>query len=85
MDPPETNASFEKELGLDYPILSDPTKATAKDYGVLSEGGLASRWTFIIGKDGKILDVMRNVKPSEHGKEIAQRLKELGVPRKAEH
>lgn len=51
---------------------------------MLSEGGLASRWTFIIGKDGKLLDVMRNVKPSEHGKEIAQRLRELGVPRRAQ-
>src|SRR5436189_6327025 len=31
------NKAFAKSLDLDYPILSDPTKETAKAYGVLSE------------------------------------------------
>jgi peroxiredoxin Q/BCP len=83
VDDVETNTSFAKELGLDYPILSDPTKATARAYGVLAPGKeYASRWTFIIGKDGMILDVLRNVNPSTHGADLAARLAELGVPKK---
>jgi peroxiredoxin len=38
-------------------VLSDPTKQTATAYGVLSERGVANRWTFYIGKDGKIVAI----------------------------
>jgi peroxiredoxin Q/BCP len=81
-DPPETNKKFAESLGLDYPILSDPTKSVAKAYGVLMEGGYAGRWTFIIGTDGKILDVIKNVSPKQHGKDLAAKLAELGVARR---
>ena len=79
-DPPEVNKKFAESLGLDYPILSDPTKAIAKAYGVLTEKGYAARWTFIIGKDGKILDVLKDVSPKQHGKDLAAKLAALGVP-----
>ncbi len=78
-DSPDVNEKFARSLELDYPILSDPTKAVAKAYGVLTEGGYADRWTFIIGTDGKLLDVMKNVSPKQHGKDLAARLGELGV------
>jgi peroxiredoxin Q/BCP len=78
-DTPELNKKFAESLSLDYPILSDPTKETAKEYGVLTDGGYADRWTFIIGADGKILDVMKNVSPKQHGKDLAAKLAELGV------
>lgn len=81
-DAPDTNKQFAESLGLDYPILSDPTKEVAKAYGVLTDKGYADRWTFIIGKDGKILDVMKDVSPRQHGKELAARLAALGVPRR---
>ena len=81
-DPPDLNKKFAESLGLDYPILSDPTKAVATAYGVLTKGGYADRWTFIIGKDGKILDVMKDVSPKQHGKDLAAKLAELGVPRR---
>src|SRR5678810_287143 len=39
----------------DFPLLADPTKETAKAYGVLmANGAVANRWTFYIDKDGKI-------------------------------
>ena len=82
VDPPDVNKGFAASLGLDYPILSDPTKSVAKAYGVLTKGGYADRWTFIIGKDGKILDVMKNVSPKQHGKDLAAKLAELGVPKR---
>jgi peroxiredoxin Q/BCP len=60
-----------------YPILSDPTKETARAYGVLSPGGFASRWTFYIGADGRILDIDKKVSASSHGRDVVARLKEL--------
>ncbi len=83
MDSIEQDTAFAKELELDYPILSDASKSVAKAYGVLAPGKeYASRWTFIIGKDGKVLDVLSNVHPSTHGKDLAERLASLGVARK---
>jgi peroxiredoxin Q/BCP len=65
---------------LDYPILSDPDKLTARAYGVVTDKRpVPFRWTFYIGKDGKILAIDRKVKAGSHGKDIASRLKELGV------
>ena len=82
-DSPDTNRRYAKTLGLDYPVLSDPEKEVAEAYGVVHEGrSLPERWTFIIGVDGKILDVMTEVDASSHGAQIAARLEELGVTRR---
>ena len=49
------NKAFAESQAADFPLLSDPTKETANAYGVLNaERGFANRWTFYIGKDGKI-------------------------------
>jgi len=77
VDAPETNAKFAVSLGIDYPILSDPTKAVARAYGVLAPTGMASRWTFYIGRDGRILDVDKKVRAASHGADVAQRLQEF--------
>lgn len=37
------------------------------------------RWTFYIGKDGKILHVDKSVTTESHGMDIVAKLKELGV------
>jgi peroxiredoxin Q/BCP len=44
------------KLGVSYALASDfTTRSTAKAYGVLmEERGIASRTTFVIGKDGTI-------------------------------
>ncbi len=81
-DSPETNRRFAKTLDLDYPVLSDPDKKTAKAYGVVHEGrSYPERWTFIIGVDGTILDIITEVDAGSHGTQIAQRLASLGVSR----
>ena len=80
-DDAETNRKFAESLGLDYPILSDPTKETARTYGVL-QGDYANRHTFYIGKDGRILFVDREVKPQSAGDDVAKRLEALKVPHK---
>lgn len=83
VDEPEKNKEFAESLGLDFPILSDPDKKVATEYGVMNpERGVTNRWTFYIGKDGKILYVDKHVNTTEHGKDIAKKLDELGVEKK---
>ena len=83
MDTPATNKQFAQSLGVDYPLLSDPTRAVATAYGVVDEDQpFASRWTFYIGLDGGILYVDKNVNPAMHGKTVATKLAELGVRRR---
>ena len=77
MDSPEKNAQFAKSLDADYPILSDPTKAVARAYGVLGASGMASRWTFYIGTDGRIAAIDKNVNAGSHGEDIVRKLASL--------
>ncbi len=80
VDPPETNKKFAESLGLDYPVLSDPGKEVAKAYGVVTaDRPYAYRWTFYIGKDGRILFIDKQVNPEAHGKDVVERLKALGI------
>jgi peroxiredoxin Q/BCP len=69
-------------LDLDYPILSDPEKKVAEAFGCLNARGVSNRWTYYIGKDGKILHVDKSVKAASHGEDIASKLAELGVEKK---
>ncbi len=82
VDDAETNKTFAESLSLDYPILSDPEKETAKAYGVLMEAGYANRHTIYIGADGKVLFVDREVKPRSAGDDLAAKLAELGVSKR---
>ena len=76
----ERNTKFAKSLEVDYPILSDPGKKVAEAYGVVtSQRQFPYRWTFYIGKDGKILKVDRKVKAATDGATAAATLKALGV------
>jgi len=93
VDPLDKNIEFAKaksvDLGgtrgvvekkeADFPILSDPTKATATAYGVLGQSGVANRWTFYIGKDGKIQAIEKTIKPATSAEDMAAKLGELHV------
>ena len=79
VDSVAANTKFAQSLGIAYPILSDATKDVARAYGVLSPSGFASRWTFYIGADGRILDIDKKVSPASHGSAVIARLEELGV------
>ena len=63
--------------------LSDPEKKVAEAYGVLMPVGVANRWTFYIGPDGKILDIDRQVKASTSGDDMVAKLTALGVKKKS--
>ena len=44
--------------------------------------GVASRWTFYIGVDGKILHIDKSVKPATSGPDMVAKLGELGIAKK---
>jgi len=79
VDSVATNAEFAGALDLGYPILSNPTRHVARAYGVLGASGFASRWTFYIGLDGRILDIDKHVRSASHGHDVAERLTALGI------
>lgn len=81
MDDAETNRKFAESLGLDYPIFSDPDKKTAEAYGVL-KSGYASRFTFYIGADGRILFIDRAVNAASAGDDVVKKLTELKILRR---
>ena len=84
VDDAEVNKKFAESLDLDYPILSDPDKSTARAYGVLMDMGYAARHTVYIDTDGKVLYVDREVKPATAAEDIVARLEKLGVPKRSE-
>jgi peroxiredoxin Q/BCP len=73
------NKAFAEAQKADFPLLSDPTKETAKAYGVLNERGFSNRWTFYIGKDGRISAIEKTVKPATSAEDMAAKLGELQV------
>ena len=85
IDKPDTNRKFAESLDLDYPILSDPDKDTARAYNVLRGMGLyAARHTIYIGVDGAVLFIDTEVNTKTAGEDVAARLEQLGVAKKGE-
>ncbi len=87
VDDLDTNTAFAESLDADFPLLSDPSKATAEAYGVLRNyganiGTVAQRWTFYIGGDGRILKIDRDVNASTAGEDVVAALQELNIPRR---
>lgn len=87
VDPVEQNKAFGEQYKADFPLLADPTKKTAEAYGVLRDFGgsigvVSQRWTFYIGKDGKVAAVDRAVKPATSAEDVAAKLAELKVAKK---
>ena len=79
VDPIEKNTDFAKAQEADFPLLSDPNKEVATAYGVLSPRGTAMRWTFYIGKDGRILAIDKAVKPATSAEDMIAKFEELHV------
>jgi len=69
---------WKKELGADFPMLSDHMREISKLYGILiPEYGMANRVTFIVDADGKITDIQESndaIDPT-HAVEACSRLK----------
>jgi len=88
VDDVEQNTKFAQLHEADFPILADPTKATAMKYGVIRtdvppEKQMAARWTFYIGPDGKILDIDKAPNTATAGQVMVAKLDALGVKKRA--
>jgi peroxiredoxin Q/BCP len=93
VDKPEDNKAFAEKEQADFPILSDPDKTVANAYGVIPpdrppDRQFASRWTFYIGPNGKILAIDkgatgRGINPATAGQDLITKLTELGVKKKS--
>ncbi|MGH8284676.1 MAG: peroxiredoxin [Steroidobacteraceae bacterium] len=80
VDDVASHGEFAKEHGLPFPILADPTKQVAKEYGVLRSLGVmevARRETFIIDPKGRIAKRYPSVDPKGHSQLVLNDLKEL--------
>ncbi len=73
------NKAFAEAYNADFPMLSDPTKATATAYGVLNVLGIAKRWTFYIDKQGTIAAIDTTIHTSTSAEDMVARLGELKV------
>lgn len=81
VDSLDKNTAFAESTKADFPLLSDPTKTTAKAYDVLALYGFPKRHTIYIGKDGKILMVDRKINAATSAQDIAANLEKLGIPK----
>lgn len=77
VDDADSHKSFKEKESLNFPLLADPDKEVTKRYGVLNQIGLASRTTFVIGKDGKIKKIFVKVDPTENYKDVLEILKTM--------
>ncbi len=87
VDTAEQAKAFGEAHSADFPLLSDPDKRVADAYGTLRDYGgsigvVSQRWTFYIGKDGKIAAVDKAVKPATSAEDVAAKLAELKVATK---
>jgi peroxiredoxin len=67
-----SHKAFAAQQGISYPLLADfhPKGAVAEKYGVyLADRGISARTAFVIGKDGKIREVVASDIPV--GRDIA--------------
>lgn len=68
---------FVKDHNLNFPLLSDENKEVAKKYDVLNNLGIASRVTFIVDKEGKIVNIIRNIEVDSHANQVFEFAKNL--------
>jgi thioredoxin-dependent peroxiredoxin len=76
-DPPKAQESFRDKHGLAVPLLSDEPHGMLEAYGVWGEKSMYGRvfqgilrTTVLIGADGRILTIWRNVKVDGHADDV---------------
>ncbi len=77
VDSKEAIQEFIKDHNLNFPLLSDANKVVAKKYGVLNNFGVANRITFIVDKDGKLANIIRDVDVNTHAEKVLDLAKQL--------
>lgn len=71
MDSIDSHKQFTEKDHLNFPLLVDANGAICAAYGVPThENRYPARWTFLIGKDGKIIKIYDKVDPRTHSVEL---------------
>ena len=73
-DPVDKIKRFADKLGLKFKLLSDAENKVIEEYGVLRHRGdkvSANRVTFIISPDGRIVKILKNIRPAEKHADLA--------------
>lgn len=83
-DSVESHEKFKQKHRLNFPLLADTDHAVAEKYGAWREKTLygkkrmgIQRSTYLIGGDGKVAKVWRNVRVDGHDEKVLEALGEL--------
>ena len=75
----KSHQKFSEKFSLPFQLLADEDKTLCKAYGVWQKKSMygkeymgVARTTFIIGKNGKIEKIYKNVKPKIHDEEVLE-------------
>jgi len=80
VDSADSHKRFCAKEGLNFKLLADTEYKVTTAYGSLTNLGLmkfASRHTFIINPEGKIVKVYQDVNPNKHSEEVLSSLADL--------
>jgi peroxiredoxin Q/BCP len=87
-DPVKKIKKFHDKFALDFALLADEDHAVAESYGVWAEKSMYGRTyfgnertTFVVDPDGRVVRVLRKVKPAEHDEQVLTALQEAGAVR----
>lgn len=65
VDTADDESKFANKCGIPFGLVADPDGRISTAYGVRQPGGHASRITFLIGADGKVVERVEG-KPTDH-------------------
>ncbi len=66
---------FQETCSLPFPLVADADRSVSRAFGVLGMLGVAKRVTFVVGPDGKVLDVIDSWRPGVHTRAALKRLR----------
>ena len=75
LDNENDNKAFAEKFSFPYPLLCDVNREIALSYQAVSskEDQYASRISYVIGEDGKILESIENVDTKNHSNDLCSR------------
>jgi peroxiredoxin Q/BCP len=69
-DSKEAHEGFARHHQLPFGLVADPQGQLARAFGLDASGGFAPRFTFVIGRDGRVARVFPNVRVDGHSDEV---------------
>jgi peroxiredoxin Q/BCP len=75
-DTVESHRKFAEKHALPFPLLADTNGELSRAFDVL-RGAMASRVTFVLGPDGRIVRVFPDVAPRGHAREVLNFIRAL--------